>query len=45
MKEPAKVERLVLCSGQVYFDLHTERERLLSANPEGPGERGVGVFN
>ncbi|XP_026194017.1 2-oxoglutarate dehydrogenase, mitochondrial-like, partial [Cyclospora cayetanensis] len=39
ISDPAAVERLILCCGQIYYDLHAERERLRSeeTGPDNPG--------
>lgn len=36
--DPSKVERLILCCGQIYYDLHAERDRLMSEGQDGAGE-------
>ncbi|CDJ60113.1 2-oxoglutarate dehydrogenase, mitochondrial, related, partial [Eimeria maxima] len=39
--DPLRVERLILCCGQIYYDLLSERERIQSENndPDNPGNR------
>lgn len=39
--DPASVERLILCCGQIYYDLHAERDRIKSEEhgPDNPGKR------
>ncbi|KAL8453711.1 hypothetical protein Emed_000742 [Eimeria media] len=38
--DPSTIERLILCCGQIYYDLHAERDRIISEEP-GPGNPGT----
>lgn len=38
--DPSKIERLILCCGQIYYDLHAERDRIRSeyGTSDNPGQ-------
>lgn len=45
--DPSKIERLILCCGQIYYDLHAERDRIRSeyGTSDNPGQTtAAGAF-